>query len=120
MLRILIQNPASEMVVEESEIRNLELNSIVGISMNTEYLIDQLQEADRYETSLEDIKMTVGALTTLGTLGYVFWTLRGSALMALALAQLPSWQMIDPLPVLESYSSKNGEKKQDEVDGFFN
>ena len=120
VLRILVQNPASEMVVEESEIRNLELNSIVGISMNTEYLIDQLQEADRYETSLEDIKMTVGALTTLGTLGYVFWTLRGSALMALALAQLPSWQMIDPLPVLESYSSKNGEKKQDEVDGFFN
>lgn len=120
VLRMLLQNPASEMVVEESEIRNLELNSIIGISMNTEYLIDQLKEADRYETSLEDIKMTVGALTTLGTLGYVFWTLRGSALMALALAQLPSWQMIDPLPVLESYTSKNGKKKQDDVDGFFN
>ncbi len=55
-LRMLLQNPASEMVVEESEIRNLELNSIIGISMNTEYLIDQLKEADRYETSLEDIK----------------------------------------------------------------
>ena len=120
VLRMLVQNPVSEMVVEESEIRNLKLNSIVGISINTEYLVDQLKESDRYETSLEDIKMTVGALTTLGTLGYVFWTLRGSALMALALAQLPSWQMIDPLPVLESYSSKNGEKKQDEVDGFFN
>ncbi|MDE0936799.1 MAG: DUF4347 domain-containing protein [Mariniblastus sp.] len=120
VMRMLLQNPASEMVVEESEIRNLELNSVVGISINTEYLIDRLKEADRYEASLEDIKMTVGALTTLGTLGYVFWTLRGSALMALALAQLPSWQMIDPLPVLESYTSKDGVKKQDEVDGFFN
>ena len=102
VMRMLLQNPASEMVVEESEIRNLELNSVVGISINTEYLNERLKEADRYEASLEDIKMTVGALTTL------------------ALAQLPSWQMIDPLPVLESYTSKDGVKKQDEVDGFFN
>jgi len=120
VLRMLLINSDSEMVIEESEIRNLELNSIMGISMNTGYLIDQLKESDRYDSSLEDIKMTVGALTTLGTLGYVFWTLRGSALMALALAQLPSWQMIDPLPVLESYTSKDGVKKQDEVDSFFN
>jgi hypothetical protein len=29
------------------------------------------------------------------------WTLRGSYLVASLLSQLPTWKMLDPLPVLE-------------------
>ena len=39
--------------------------------------------------------------------------------MALALSQLPSWQMIDPLPVLESYSIRKGKTDEDDVADFF-
>ena len=35
------------------------------------------------------------------SVGYVMWTLRGSYLVASLLSQLPTWKMLDPLPVLE-------------------
>jgi hypothetical protein len=63
--------------------------------------------------------MTVGAITSIGTLGYVLWTLRGGALMALALSQFPSWRMIDPLLVLESYSMKKDGDPEDADGDFF-
>ena len=34
------------------------------------------------------------------TVGYVFWLLRGGALLASLLSSLPAWRLIDPLPVL--------------------
>ena len=55
----------------------------------------------------------------MGALGYVLWTLRGGALIAAALTQLPTWAMIDPLPVLECYKDENKLASSDSVEQFF-
>jgi VCBS repeat-containing protein len=84
---------------------------------NANMLWDELEE-EVSSTVFDDIQMTVGAVTSVGALGYLLWTLRGGALMAVALAQLPSWRMIDPLPVLESYTAaRHG--NEDEFGDFF-
>ena len=77
---------------------------------------------DRIESQLDidfsDAEITFGAITTVSSIGYVLWALRGGALMAFAMSQLPSWQIIDPLLVLDSYS-KNGTAEVDELGDFF-
>lgn len=62
-------------------------------------------------SNLIDFEFTFGAVTAVGTLGYILWSLRSGMLVALALTQLPTWKMIDPLPVLETYETAN--KKAD-------
>ena len=57
-------------------------------------------------SNLLDLKFTFGAVTAVGTLGYILWSIRSGMLVAFALTQLPTWQMIDPLPVLETYETK--------------
>jgi hypothetical protein len=103
--------------IDSDDIRRLRLRSGLSTAFNPAFLweqFDEIQEA----TSSSDFSITVGAITAFGTIGYVFWALRGGALMALALSQLPTWRMIDPLPVLESYSiEENG--GSDDMDQFF-
>ena len=65
------------------------------------------------------IHASVGAVTSIGAIGYIFWTLRGGVLVAAALSQLPSWRMIDPLPVLENYAAENRKDDDDIVGNFF-
>jgi len=43
--------------------------------------------------------------------GYVIWILRSSSLLAGALAGLPMWRYLDPLPVLDHWRKR---KKSDE------
>jgi len=35
------------------------------------------------------------------------------------MSQLPSWRMVDPLPVLDSYSKGGNDNGEDDVAGFF-
>jgi hypothetical protein len=51
----------------------------------------------------------VGGLTVLFTAGYIFWYMRGGALLASALSSLPAWQSYDPLPILEFADKKMGD-----------
>ena len=71
------------------------------------------------DIDFDEFKFAVGAITSFSSLGYILWTLRGGALMAVALAQMPSWRMIDPLPVLDSYAGGASSDQDEEFEDFF-
>jgi hypothetical protein len=48
------------------------------------------------------------AMSTALSVGYVAWAARGSYLVASLLAQMPAWQLVDPLPVLECIAGGAG------------
>jgi len=55
----------------------------------------------------------VGAATVASaalSAGYALWAMRGSMLLGSLLSSLPTWTMIDPLPVLDA-SEEKGRKK---------
>ncbi|MFN9539525.1 MAG: cadherin domain-containing protein [Planctomycetota bacterium] len=72
------------------------------------------QQNSPTDSSLYLEALEIGTATMAASLGYVFWFLRGSALMATAVTQLPTWKMIDPLVVLDSL---NGEQSGEGKDG---
>ena len=72
-----------------------------------------------FEAEFGKVSFTLGAVSAFGAAGYILWTLRGGVLMAAAMSQLPSWRMVDPLPVLDSYSNVRNESSEDDVTGFF-
>ncbi|HYO10705.1 MAG TPA: hypothetical protein VER17_17200 [Tepidisphaeraceae bacterium] len=63
--------------------------------------------------------VTVGSVaglsTTLLSVGYVIWCLRGGSLVAVLLTTLPLWRWLDPLPVLDR-SEKEREKDENDED----
>ena len=119
VLRLFVDNTASELILDADEIRRLELQSSIGVAFDATYLWKQLDELSRPDTIFNNFEVSLGAITSIGTLGYIFWSLRGGALVALALSQFPTWRMIDPLPVLESYSFNHGKTEEDGMKGFF-
>jgi len=54
-----------------------------------------------------------GTVTFAAAITYLLWYLRGGVLMATLLSQLPTWRLIDPLPILESARSKNRDTGDD-------
>jgi hypothetical protein len=91
----------------------METVSEVGLLWNR---LDLLK--DELSSDMFDQTLTVGVATTLTTalsVGYVMWTLRGGYLVASLLSTIPTWRMIDPLPILDSYdSSRRRVKSLDE------
>jgi len=81
------------------------------------FLYEEIES--QIDVNFDEFKFAVGAITSFGSLGYILWTLRGGALMAVAFAQMPSWRMIDPLPVLDSYAGGAGADDDEEFDDFF-
>ena len=65
--------------------------------------IDRLAQEVLETNHQFDINITLSSLTGTVTLGGILWFLRGGVLMATTLSQLPTWRMIDPLTVLESF-----------------
>jgi hypothetical protein len=70
---------------------------------------------DHLEDSLADqdfqFRVVVGAMTgvtTVFSVGYVFWALKGGYLLASVLSSLPAWATFDPLPVLDEYNAPLG------------
>jgi hypothetical protein len=59
-----------------------------------------------------------GGMTMAAAVTYLLWYLRGGVLMATLLSQIPTWRMIDPLPVLESFNDRKREIK-DDMQSFF-
>ncbi len=60
------------------------------------------------------------AISTVSmTAGYLIWSLRGGMLLATFVTSLPSWQWIDPLPILESYPQSARKQSKEELDRFF-
>jgi len=56
-----------------------------------------------------------GMSTTLLSVGYVIWCLRGGSLVATLLTTLPLWKWLDPLPVLDHYDEE-GKRRQGQAD----
>jgi VCBS repeat-containing protein len=65
---------------------------------------------------------SAAGLTSVLTVGYVLWAVRGGWLVASLLAQMPAWRLVDPLVVLdyldEDASKPEREKDQDEDDSL--
>jgi hypothetical protein len=59
------------------------------------------------------------AVTSGLSVGYVIWMIRGGLIMTSLLAQVPAWQDIDPLTVLDlrGQREEDGESLQSLVDG---
>ena len=109
----LVENRVAE------EIQRYEARASFAAVYDAQFLFDQLDEIDRGDSVFGELKVALGTITAFGTIGYVLWALRGGALVALALSQLPAWQTIDPLPILDGYKrDKNGSTSGD-VEGFF-
>ena len=96
-------------------------NSVSGLQtiFNAGFLFEEIASQIETDELFGDFALTIGAVTGIGSLGYILWTLRGGALMAVALTQLPSWRMIDPLPILDSYVSGAAGGADQEFDDFF-
>jgi len=45
---------------------------------------------------------TTATVSSAVTAGYVLWTIRGGWLVSSLLAQMPAWQLVDPLLILDS------------------
>ncbi|MFM7739515.1 MAG: hypothetical protein ACKO9H_08940, partial [Planctomycetota bacterium] len=61
----------------------------------------------------------VNTFTMAASLGTILWFLRGGAMMATLMTQVPTWKMIDPLVVMDSYSSGMDDAGSDEMNSYF-
>ncbi len=118
VLRIMLQNVHADLL--DAEDLNRRVDTRFGTAFDPKYLWHDLDSLNDLQRSLfENMNISIGAITAVSTLGYIFWSLRGGVLIAAALTQMPNWRLIDPLPVLESYETKTGASKGDDMNGFF-
>ena len=114
-------------VTESAEISDEEVNRIresLGLSavFDATYLFHQLEELENlpaFDVSFGSTQMTLGAITAVGSAGYILWMLRGGVLVAAALAQLPGWSSFDPLPLLDSFERDPKKRDETDIQGFF-
>ena len=118
LLALAFQSSVSS--IEEDDIRRLRMAAGIAVAFDADYLWKQIDDlGDQGSKMYFDFDIAVGAVTSIGAFGYILWTLRGGALIAAALTQLPTWAMIDPLPVLECYKDENKLQSSDNVEQFF-
>ncbi|MFO0077638.1 MAG: VCBS domain-containing protein, partial [Planctomycetota bacterium] len=67
----------------------------------------------------QEIGIDVNTFTMAASLGTILWFLRGGAMMATLMTQVPTWKMIDPLVVMDSYSSGMDDAGSDEMNSYF-
>ena len=115
---ILARFSGAATISDASELDDIINSAHLKFVFDAQYLWGEIDEQIE-STNFETFSVTVGAVSAVGTIGVVLWTLRGGALMAVALSQIPTWGMIDPLPVLDSYSSGRVKKSDDEFSNFF-
>ncbi|MEA2708401.1 MAG: hypothetical protein QOF78_1002 [Phycisphaerales bacterium] len=63
-----------------------------------------------------NVGSVAGMTTTLLSVGYVIWCLRGGAFVATLLTTLPLWKWLDPLPVLDEREREEKKDKQKDED----
>jgi hypothetical protein len=96
-----------------------EQNDKESFAQDTFLLWQKLEESSKTASIDLDVRLTVGTITVLGTFGGILWALRGGALMAVAFANLPGWNFVDPLPILESHHRRKLESKEGDLANFF-
>jgi len=118
-MRMIISSVSLEMIADPAEVRRLRSLTEFGVAFDPNYLWKQLEEIP-LPSIMHDFRIVAGFTTIVGSIGYLFMSLRGGAIVALALSQHPTWTQIDPLPVLESYPSKNQtSESSDGLDHWF-
>jgi hypothetical protein len=118
VLQVIMLN-ANEEMIEQSEPPSLRVSGTLGAAFDANQLWRQGRSMDGEQTQLlTQLRITLGAVTALGTAGYVVWSLRGGVLFSTFMAQLPSWRLIDPLPILDAYGGRRG-SGDDELSDYF-
>jgi hypothetical protein len=69
-------------------------------------LSKDLNSSAKESASTITVGTVAGLSTTLLSVGYVIWAIRGGSLLVTLLTTLPLWRWLDPLPVLESYERR--------------
>ena len=106
--------------VDEQDIAELGRHAVATIAYDAKLLWNKLEEIEQsFEAEFGKVSFRLGAVSAFGAAGYILWTLRGGVLMAAAISQMPSWKMVDPLPLLDSYSRDANDNDEDDVTGFF-
>jgi hypothetical protein len=67
--------------------------------------LDRQLQSDRRQSGITAGAVT-GMTTTLLSVGYVIWCIRGGSMVATLLTTLPLWRWLDPLPVLDANEEK--------------
>lgn len=108
---------------EEVDTSRIEVNGkMIEVSFNRRQLWEQLAYLQRQvkekrslqsDSHLGEIALEIGTATMAASLGYVLWFLRGSAMMATAITQIPAWKMVDPLVILDSMNAGQIETGED-------
>jgi nucleoside permease NupC len=63
------------------------------------------QNSERMETQSSVAEVLLGGTAAIAssiTVGYLVWLIKGGQVLAAIMANLPAWQLIDPLPILNS------------------
>jgi hypothetical protein len=71
------------------------------------------QDGQRFEDLVAGSAASVSSMLTVG---YVLWTLRGGSLVVGLLAQMPAWRLLDPLVVLDYLEDDDQKKGRAEED----
>ncbi len=65
--------------------------------------LDELKkQVDNHNATTPVVAGTTAGVSSVVTAGYVLWTIRGGWLVSSLLAQMPAWQLVDPLLILDS------------------
>jgi hypothetical protein len=83
-------------------------------------LTDDLDNVRRqFQATLHSQVFVIGSALTVSTslsVGYVMWMLRSGMLISSIIAQLPAWQLMDPLVILSRMDGSDGGKSSDDDD----
>ncbi len=88
------------------------MNSVHAAGNFTTHLLGKMaamrQELQSSLTVQSSLNVGTAATTTAGmTVGYVAWVMRSGLLFSSMMTQLPIWQFMDPLAILESADSED-------------
>ena len=117
-----IANGIDQAAATGEEIDRIRQSIGLSVAFDANYLFDQIQELENlpsFDATFGKLEMTLGAVTVVGSAGYILWALRGGVLVAAALAQLPGWTNFDPLPLLDSVERSSGKKDEEDLTGYF-
>ena len=88
--------------------------------------LDQLQRDLEWSDGISDLVAgTAIVLSAALSTGFVVWVLRGGYLLSFMISSMPAWTLIDPLPILESWTPsgrqdlRNREANENTLDEIF-
>jgi hypothetical protein len=91
--------------------KGMQFGNVTAQAIDTRLLWDGMDEAQRMLEEELFLEKFISGSTILATTGvaasYLLWVMRGSYLLALVASSLPTWAMVDPLPILDSAADFN-------------